>query len=445
MYKQKKHRVSKEELEYLESLSAAVLQSTPKRSKLVLLFWFVTVLLFIAWMAITSVDEIVHSKGKIIPFGENKTIQNLEGGIVENIMVKEGDTVKKGEVLLKIKNLSSKSQYETYKSKRSELKAKASRLEAQAKMLPLKFSKNFQKNYPLLVKREKSLYQTNMSQLHEQIGVFKAQITQKNNHLKEIRVNLRNLQTRYKLIEEEISMTEPMVKEGVRSKVDFLKLKREANLIVTDLDNKKNVIPSIKSSITEIRSKIKETKLAFISKSKQEFNDIKGQIDSIQDKLTVFKDSVSRTSVLSPVDGLVKKLYINTIGGVVRPGMDLLEIVPIDKKLIAEVKVSPKDIAFIYPGQKAMVKFTAYNYSIYGGLEGKVISISPDTIVDKKERTFYIVRIKTDKNYLGDIKKPLKIIPGMVLSASIITGKRTILDYILKPLFNSKDYIFTER
>ncbi len=445
MYKQKKHRVSKEELEYLESLSAAVLQSTPKRSKLVLLFWFVTVLLFIAWMAITSVDEIVHSKGKIIPFGENKTIQNLEGGIVENIMVKEGDTVKKGEVLLKIKNLSSKSQYETYKSKRSELKAKASRLEAQAKMLPLKFSKNFQKNYPLLVKREKSLYQTNMSQLHEQIGVFKAQITQKNNHLKEIRVNLRNLQTRYKLIEEEISMTEPMVKEGVRSKVDFLKLKREANLIVTDLDNKKNVIPSIKSSITEIRSKIKETKLAFISKSKQEFNDIKGQIDSIQDKLTVFKDSVSRTAVLSPVDGLVKKLYINTIGGVVRPGMDLLEIVPIDKKLIAEVKVSPKDIAFIYPGQKAMVKFTAYNYSIYGGLEGKVISISPDTIVDKKERTFYIVRIKTDKNYLGDIKKPLKIIPGMVLSASIITGKRTILDYILKPLFNSKDYIFTER
>ncbi|WP_201353696.1 HlyD family type I secretion periplasmic adaptor subunit [Hydrogenimonas urashimensis] len=440
----RKEQLSERELAYLESLSQAVLHSTPRRSRIILYFWLVTVAAFLLWASIAKVDEIVRSQGKIVPSGENKTLQNLEGGIVEEILVKEGDAVKKGEVLLKIKNVKSKTELAGYLSKYNELAARASRLRAQAKNRPLTFDPVMRKAHPDLVAREKSLYEANMGRLAAQVETFKRQIRQKREQLKEARAKLKNLRHSYELIEEEVKMSEPMVKEGVKSRVDFLKLQREANAILTEIDSVKNSIPRIESAILEINSRIKEAKLDFRSKSEKEMNEALGEMERLTEKIKAFRDSVNRTLVRSPVDGLVKKLYVNTIGGVVKPGMDLVEIVPLDKNLIAEVKVSPKDIAFIYPGQKALVKFTAYDFAIYGGLSGKVVGISPDTVTDKKERTFYIVRIKTDKNFLFSNGKELKIIPGMVVNADIITGKRTILDYLLKPILNSKDYIFTE-
>ena len=433
------------EIEYLESLSAAVLQKTPKKSKLILYFWLLTITVFIIWANIAKVDEIVRSSGKVIPSGENKVVQNLEGGIVEEILVKEGENVSKGDILIKIKNIKSKSDLAQYISKRDELSTKLQRLYAQATLKPLSFSESFTSKHPGLVKREKSLYKTSLLDLQAKKDTLKKQIAQKDDILKETKAKIKNLKKSYGFIKEEIKISKPMVKEGIKSKVDFLKLQREANNVKTELDNSINSIPAIKTSISEIKSKIKELELTFKTKSKKEYNDVAGELDRIEKKIVSFQDTVNRTNIKSPVDGIVKKLYVNTIGGVVRPGMDLVEIVPKDKNLIVEVKVRPKDIAFIYPGQKALVKFTAYNYSIYGGLKGKVIGISPDTITDKKNKTYYIIRIKTDKDRLAHNGKELQIIPGMIVRADIITGKRTIFDYILKPILNSKDYIFTER
>ncbi len=433
------------ELEYLESLSAAVLQKTPKRSKLILYFWLLTIAVFIIWANIAKVDEIVRSSGKVIPSGENKVVQNLEGGIVEEILVKEGESVSKGDILIKIKNIKSKSDLAQYISKKNELSAKLQRLYAQANLKPLVYKKSFKSKHPKLVKREESLYKTNLLDLQAKKDTLKKQIVQKNDILKETKAKIKNLKKSYGFIKEEIKISKPMVKEGIKSKVDFLKLQREANNVKTELDNSVNSIPAVKTSISEIKSKIKELELSFKTKSKKKYNDVAGELDRIEKKIVSFQDTVNRTNIKSPVDGIVKKLYVNTIGGVVKPGMDLVEIVPKDKNLIVEVKVRPKDIAFIYPGQKALVKFTAYNYSIYGGLKGKVIGISPDTVTDKKNKTYYIIRIKTDKERLTHNGKDLKIIPGMIVRADIITGKRTILDYILKPMLNSKDYIFTER
>jgi len=440
----RRSELSERELEYLESLSSAVLHSTPRRSRLVLYFWLLTVSAFLLWASIAKVDEIVRSEGKIVPSGENKVLQNLEGGIIEEIRVREGDAVKKGDVLLRIKNLKSKSELAGYLSKYNELAARVSRLRAEAKHKPLAFDPVMIKEHPDLVARERSLYEANMGRLNAQIDTLRKQIRQKREQLAEAKAKLKNLEHSYALIEEEVKMSRPMVEEGVKSRVDFLKLQREANAIYTEIDSVKSSIPRIKSAISEIESRIKATKLEFRSKSEKEMNEALGEMERLTEKIKAFRDSVARTLVRSPVDGLVKNLYVNTIGGVVKPGMDLVEIVPIDKNLIAEVKVSPKDIAFIYPGQKALVKFTAYDYAIYGGLSGKVVGISPDTVTDKKERTFYIVRIETDKNFLVSNGKELKIIPGMVVNADIITGKRTILDYLLKPMLNSKDYIFTE-
>jgi adhesin transport system membrane fusion protein len=432
------------ELKYLESLSQAVLHSTPRRSRLILYFWLLTVVFFLLWASIAKVDEIVRAEGKIVPSGENKMLQNLEGGIIEEIAVKEGAAVKKGDVLLKIKNLKSKSELAGYLSKYYELAAKATRLKAQAKHRSLKFDEVLKKEHPELVARETSLYHANMGRLKAQINTLEKQIYQKKEQLHEAQAKLKNLERSYALIEEEVKMSEPMVREGVKSKVDFLKLQREANAIRTEIDSVKITIPRIKSAIAEIESRIKEVKLEFESKSEKEMNEALGEMERLTEKIKAFQDSVRRLLVRSPVDGLVKKLYVNTIGGVVRSGMDLVEIVPLDKNLIAEVKVSPKDIAFIYPGQKALVKFTAYDFAIYGGLTGKVVGISPDTVTDKKDRTFYIVRIETSDNNLVLNGQRLKIIPGMVVNVDIITGKRTILDYLLKPMLNSKDYIFTE-
>jgi len=440
----KGEKLNERELKYLRSLGQAVLHSTPRRSRLILYFWLLTVSVFLLWASIAQVDEIVRSEGKIVPSGENKILQNLEGGIIEEINVREGEAIARGDTLLKIKNLKSKSELAGYQSRYDELQAESIRLRAQAEGSPLRYDTLFSASHPDLVKRQKSLYEANMNRLRAEVETYRRQIHQKREQLAEAKAKLKNLETGYALILEEVKMSEPMVKEGVKSKVDFLKLKREANAVKTEIDSVKNTIPRIRSSIAEIESRIEETKLAFKSEARKEMNKALGEMERLKEQIGAFRDSVERTVVRSPVDGLVKKLYVNTIGGVVRPGMDLVEIVPLDKNLIAEVKVSPKDIAFIYPGQKALVKFTAYDFAIYGGLGGKVVGISPDTVTDKKDRTFYIVRIETDSNHLLSNGQKLKIIPGMVVNADIITGKRTILDYLLKPMLKSKDYIFTE-
>ncbi len=440
----KKETISERELEYLESLGSAVLHTTPKRSRVLLYFWLFSAVLFLLWASIAKVDEIVRSEGKIVPSGENKILQNLEGGIVEEILVSEGESVKKGDALLKIKNIKSRSELAGYLSRYNELLARVGRLEAEARGGELRYDSEFAKKYPELIERERSLYIANTQRLNAQIEALKAQTRQHEEQLKEAKRKLKNLKRGYSLIKEEIKMSEPMVKEGVKSKVDFLKLQREANSILTEIESVEGSIPRIESSIEEIKSKIRATELEFRSRSEKEMSEAIGEMERVSQKIRAFKDTVNRTLVKSPVEGIVKKLYVNTIGGVVRPGMDLVEIVPIDKRLIAEVKVSPKDIAFIYPGQKAIVKFTAYDFAIYGGLEGKVVAISPDTVTDKNEKTFYIVRIETDKNYLKSGEEKLKIIPGMVVNADIVTGKKTILQYLISPVVRSHDYIFTE-
>jgi adhesin transport system membrane fusion protein len=240
-------------------------------------------------------------------------------------------------------------------------------------------------------------------------------------------------------------MTAPMVKQGVKSKVDFLKLKREANGIENDIEATQLSLPRLQYSIEEYRQKRIEAKQLFMNTAQKELNEVVSQIEQLKAQQIEFKDKVDRTMVRSPVDGIIQKLFINTIGGVVKPGADLVEIVPTNKKLFLEIKIKPSDIAFIHPGAEASVKISAYDYSIYGGLVGKVVKIPPDTITDKKDGTFYLIYIETNKNYLGTKEHPLRIIPGMVASVDIVTGKKTIMQYILKPILKSKQYIFSER
>ncbi len=443
--KEIKKSLSKRDYEFMHSLSAAVLEAAPTRLRIVLYFWLAAIIIFLTWANFAYIDEIARGQGEVIPSGENQMIQNLEGGIVEEILVQEGDPVEKGQILLKIDNQKSVSSYSSNEIKADALQAQILRLKAESTGKDFVVPADLQERLAQFIDNEKSLHNTNKQQLNSKLNALREKLAQKKQELAEAYSQRDHLESSYSMISREVRMTKPMVAKGVRSKIDFLKLQREANEIASKYDAAKKSIPRLKSAIKEVQSNIKETKLNFQSEAKAKLNEAVAEFRGLQATSTALEDQVTRTIVKSPMKGIVQKLYVHTIGGVIKPGQDIMEIVPSDETLLVQVKIKPKDIAFIYQGQRAIVKFTAYDFSIYGGLEGKVVLISPDSIKDEEGNVFYEVRIKTDKNYIGRHGKKLKIIPGMTTSVDIITGQKTVLDYILKPILKTKQYTFTER
>lgn len=440
-----KKQLSEQDYEFMHSLSAAVLQKSPSKLRVVMYFWIVAAFIFILWAKFALIDEIARGDGEIIPSGQNQMIQNLEGGIVEEILVREGEEVKKGQILFKINNEKSLSSFSSNDIKADALEAKILRLKAESSGKEFRVSKKLEAKIPLLVENERSLYLTNKRQLSSKTKGLFEKLSQKKQELAEAKSHLSHLESSLEMIDREVKMTKPMVAKGVRSKIDFLKLKREANDISDKHSSAKQSINRFKSAIREAQNMIDESTFIFRSESKVKLNEAVSELRSLRANSTALQDQVTRTIVRAPMNGIIQKLFIHTIGGVVRPGADIIEIVPSDGALVVEVKIKPSDIAFIYFGQKAIAKFSAYDFSIYGGLTGKVILISADTVKDEKDNVFYTVRIKTDKNYIGRNGKRLKIIPGMTVNVDIITGQKSVLDYILKPILKTKQYTFTER
>ncbi len=442
--KNKSSKLTPNDYEFMNSLASAMLQSSPKKIRISIIFWVISLSVLIGWMAFANIDEIVRGSGEVIPRGDNKVVQNLEGGIVQEILTYEGAKVKKGDILLKIDNQKSLSSYESNKGSSLALEAKILRLRAESENKQFVITKKIKKKMPLLIKNEMSLYKSDIQRLDAAIKIVKQQQYQKEREYEENRKRLEILQEDKRLINKEIAIMKPLVEKGIKSEYDFLKLQREKNGIVKELEGVKLSLPRLRSAILEAKTKVDETIYENQIKAKEQLNDTLAKYKSLLANDEALSDQVKRTIVRSPINGVVQKLYVHTVGGVVRPGADLVEIVPSNDSLLIEVKVKPSDIAFIYKGQKAKVKFSAYNFSIYGALDGKVESISPDSIQDDKGVTYFKIRIKTNKSYLQRNKKRLKIIPGMTVNVDIITGKRTVLDYILKPILKTKQYSFSE-
>lgn len=434
-----------QDLKFMSSLSEAVLQKSPKKSRYLLWLILLAFVWLIIWASQAQVDEITRGEGKVIPFHQLQKVQNLEGGIVSEILVAEGDLVKEGQVLLKINNATSKSSYEEGKLRLNELKAKALRLEAEAKGEKFSDLEKDLEGLQIQLQYEKSLFATNQEQLKKSLEVLFEQKKQKQNELEELQAKIKQQEVAVKLIEEEVQITKPLVAKGLVSEVEFLKLSRELNALKGELESSKLAIPRVESQIKEFDTKSQEVDLEYKNRAKKELNEVVAEISRINETNEALSDRVKRTSVRSPVNGTVQQILINTIGGVVQPGMDLIEIVPTQDNLLVEAQVKPSDIAFLRPGLDAIVKFSAYDFSIHGGLKGKLTHISADTITNDKGESYYLVRIKTDKNHLGTEIKPLPIMVGMTASVDIVTGKKTVLDYILKPILKAKNNALTER
>jgi adhesin transport system membrane fusion protein len=441
----KKFSFDENDYNFMRSLSAAVLEDSPSKLRSVLLFWIITVVFLLLWAGFSSIDELVRGDGQVVPGGENQMIQHLEGGILSEILVKEGQKVKVGDTVLKIENVKSASTYESSQYKSAEVRAKIIRLRAEALGVGFNPSAADLREIPEQIAQERSAYMANQEYINSQISSLNDLYRQKQSELAEAKSRIAESKRSLAFIHEEIAMTEPMVAQGIKPRVEFLQLQRQASDIQERYNAVVTSIPRLHAAMNEITNKIRQARGEFTSKARIELAGAQTEVKRVGAESSALQDEVTRTAIKSPINGIVQKLYVNTLGGVIKPGDNLIEIVPTEGGLLAEAKIKPADIAFIYPGQDAIVKVTAYDYSIYGSLRGKVVTISPDTVTDKKDNIYYVVKIQTDKKYLGTKEKPLKIIPGMMINVDIVTGKKTILQYILKPIIKAKQYTFSER
>jgi len=413
-----KHQLQPEDEIYITDVNAASLYGASTKSHILLWLSFGFVIVAIIWASFAELDEVTRGLGKTTPSSQIQVIQNLEGGILAEILVKEGQTVEKGQPLLQLDAVRFSSSLNENKLKYYELLAATARLSAEVENKPLDIPAEVLSIAPEIADNAKQLFESRRSEFNASTKFLREQISQR---LKS-----------YSLLKEELDLSAPLVDEGAMSKVELLRIKRELN--------------EIYGQLTEARNKLAETKISFQTKALEELNQTKAELDRTSESTLALEDRVTRTRVLSPVKGIIKQLKVATIGGVIQPGMDLVEIVPLEDKLLIEAQIRPADIAFLHPGQKAMVKLTAYDFSIYGGLEAELEHISADSIINEEDgESYYIIRLRTNKNYLEKNGEKLKIIAGMTANVDILTGKKSVLDYLLKPILKARDRALRER
>lgn len=442
----KKYEQQAEDHLYVTDVNAASLYGASIQSHIILWMALSFMVIAITWASFAELDEVTRGSGKTIPSSHIQIIQNLEGGILAEILVKEGQIVEKNQPLMQLDAVRFSSSLNENKLKYYELLATTARLSAEVENTPLIIPEIVLQVAPEIADNANQLFDSRRNELNASTKILDEQVIQREQELIELRAKAKQISRSYQLLKEEVEMSAPLVDEGAMSRVELLRIQREANDLKGQLTAATLSIPRIQSSLDEARNKLSETKIRFQTKALEELNQAKAELDRTGESTLALEDRVTRTRVLSPVKGIIKQLKITTVGGVIQPGMDLVEIVPLEDQLLIEAEVRPADIAFLHPGQKAMVKLTAYDFSIYGGLEAQLEHISADTITNEEDgKSYYVIRLRTDKNHLEKNGAQLNIIAGMTADVDILTGKKTVLDYILKPILKAKERALKER
>jgi len=429
-------RVSYDErdLRYMQSLASAVVQRSPRYMMATLLMIAISVGAAIAWMGFAEVDVVVRGAGKVIPSQKLQVVQSLEGGVVSEILVKEGDLVEVSQPVIKISDVAFASSFGENRLRLLELGANIARLRAEASGEPFEPDPDVAREAPEMMRAAAGLHESRRRQLGQTLQILEEQVRQQQSELAEARARRVSLQQSVALTREEIELKEPLVSRGLVSRVELLQLRKQENEISSELEGVRLSIPRFESSIEETRSKIEQSLLEFRNAAKRELNEALAEASRIRETQEALDDRVKRTTVRSPVKGTVSRLHINTVGGVVPPGGPILEIVPYEDSLLIEVNIKPADIANIAVGQPVRLKFTAYDFAIHGALEGDVQFLSADTVTNEEGDSFYVARIRPARDFLGAPAKPLPIRVGMTAEADIITDKKTVLEYLLKPI-----------
>jgi len=438
-------RLPEEDVDFATDIRATILSQTPQGGRLIIWATLILLVIFLIWASFSELEEVTRGEGKVVPSSHVQIIQNLEGGIISEILVNVGDTVKKDQLLLRMDETRFSSSFKENRAKYLSNKAKSARLKAEATGTALILPDDVLKERPDIAARERQLYDSRRMELGSSAEIKRQQVNQRSQELKELDAKLVELNRTYTLLQKEISMIKPLVKKGAASDVEVLQLERQASQMEGEIARIRHDIPRAQSKLEESQIAVRELNLNYRNKSNAESNEVLRELDESASSSLALKDRLDRTSVRSPIDGIVNRVMVKTVGGVVQPGMDLVEIVPMHGNLVVEAKIKPADIAFLRPGLKATIKFTAYDYTIYGTLNAELESVGADSITDDKGNSYFIVRLRTDKNYLGTTKKPLPIMPGMVTTVDILTGKKSVLSYILKPVLKARSVALRER
>lgn len=393
------------DLDFIADCKAAFLEENMPYANVLLLTIVGIVSAFLLWAYHSKVSELTRGQGKVIPSGSTQIVQSLEGGILFDLFVSESCFVEKGQVLAKLDDTAILSTYRESLIERDNLVAKIARLDAESQELGnVRFPKYLEESNADLVTSETLLFQTRRDQIN---------------------TNQERLQKSLDLKSRELSITKPLADSGVVSQVELLRLETMVN---------------------DLEGQLEREKSKYLNEVVSQNNEYKTKLNQIEQSILAFEDRVSRTDIKAPLSGIVNKIHVKTLGGVLQPGAPIMEIVPIEDSLLVEAKISPSDIAFVKLEQEATVKLTAYDYSIYGGLEGEVARISADTFLNEEDgKSYYQILIQTGERSLKTTTERFEILPGMVAQVDIKTGKKSVLDYLSKPLMRAKMNAFTER
>lgn len=431
--------------EPLPEVRKALVEDAPRIVRLTIWGLLAFLLFALAWAHFAIVDEVTRGEGKAIPSSRLQKIQNLEGGIVAELYAREGQIVDVGDPLLQLDDTRFASNVGETTADANSLTLRVERLTAEVEGREPDFAKDIAAQAPTLAANELALFNSRRQQLHAEIGGLEEQLVQRRQELRELASKQGQFRNSLALLRKEIEMSEPLVASGAISPVEVLRLKRAEVESRGQLDATTLAMPRAEAAIKEIDSKIGEARGRYRSEALTQLNEARTDLTKLQSTGKALEDRVRRTLVTSPVRGVVKQLMVNTVGGVIQPGSDIMEIVPLDDTLLIEAKIRPQDIAFLHPGQEAVVKFTAYDYTIYGGLKARLEYIGADSVTDDEGNSFFLIHLRTDKSHLGSDEKPLLIIPGMIASVDIITGKKSVLSYLLKPIIRARAEALRER
>ncbi len=438
--------IGHEEFDFANDVKAAMEERSPRTAWTLISVIAAILAVGLTWAWIATLQEVTSGSGRVVPSSQLQMVQTLEGGIVRDILIREGDSVEKQQVLMRIDDTGFASRLGELNQRRHALRAEMARLKAEAEekdsFVP---DPQLVKLVPETVASELRVFQARKRKYADDLNILRQQFIQKEQELRELQARRFKLEQTAKPLMRELDLTKRLMDRGVVPEVDLLRLQRQAAEVNGDLAIVVASLPRAESSIAESRSRMENLTASYGLEARERMTKVRGELAVIVESLKAAQDRVTRTSLRAPVRGIVNRLNVNTVGAVLRPSQDIIEIVPLDDSLLIEARIRPQDVAFISPKQKASIKLTAYDFAVFGGLDGQVERISADTITDERGETFYRVMLRTDRNYLQNGSKRLPIIPGMVAQVDILTGEKTVLDYILKPINRVKNEALRER
>lgn len=456
-------KVSQQDLEMADDVYGAMLTEVPSLHRLTIWAMATLLLSFFVWSYFAALQQVTSGMGKIIPSSQVQIIQSLDGGVLEKLFVEEGMQVIKNQPIARIDDTRFRSDFAEQKQEVNSLRANVIRLRAELssiiignnnqwerqieinKKVPI-YPHDLKENAYLMVIRQQEEYSERLDNLINQLAIQGQKIQQREQEVEELDSKIKTLEISYRIATKELDLTRPLAEKNIVSKIELYKLERSVNELKGELSAVRLLSPKLKSAQQESILNRRETILAYRAETRAQLNELQNKLSRINESQVGAQDKVTKALILSPVVGTIKTIHINTLGGVVKPGETIVEIVPTEDKLMVEAKIKPRDIGFIYPGLPAVVKITAYDFARYGGLTGKVEHISADTTQDEEGNSFYLIRVRTDASSIKNKKdEEMPIIPGMLTQVDVITGKRTILEYILNPILRANEAALRER